>query len=84
MTITQVLDQWFPTWGPRTEFTAGAREKIYVEVGLGDETITIIIQGSRLILPTGHTCVTNFLSWSHEHIIWSQIIIIIFFDTTFD
>ncbi len=29
-------------------------------------------QGSRLILPTGRTCATNFLSWSHEHIIRSQ------------
>ncbi len=27
-------------------------------------------QGSRLILPTGRTFATNFLSWSHEHIIW--------------
>ncbi len=31
------LDQWFP------EFTGGAREQIYFEVGLGDKTITIII-----------------------------------------
>ncbi len=37
-------------------------------------------QGSRLILPTGRTCATNFLSWSHEHIIWSQF----FFNKTFD
>ncbi len=28
------------------------------------------VQGSRLILPT------NFLSWSHKHIIWSQIILL--------
>ncbi len=41
-------------------------------------------QGSRLILPTGRTCVTNFLSWSHEHIIWSQFFIYFLFDTTFD
>ncbi len=33
------------------------------------------VQGSRLILPTGRTCATNFLSWSHVHIIWSQIIL---------
>ncbi len=30
------------------------------------------LQGSRLILPTGLTCATNFLSWSHQHIIWLQ------------
>ncbi len=36
------LKQWFPTWGAQ-EFTAGAREQIYFEVGLGDKTITIII-----------------------------------------
>ncbi len=29
-------------------------------------------EGSRLILPTGRTCATNFLSWSHEHIISCQ------------
>ncbi len=29
-------------------------------------------QGSRLILPTGRSFATNLLSWSHEHIIWSQ------------
>ncbi len=39
-------------------------------------------QGSRLILPTGRTSATSFLSWLHEHIIWSQIFI--FFYTTFD
>ncbi len=32
-------------------------------------------QGSRLILPTS---ATNFLSWSHEHIIWSQFFIYLF------
>ncbi len=32
----------------------------------------MVSQGSRLILPTGRTCATNFLSWSHEYIIWSQ------------
>ncbi len=32
-------------------------------------------QGSRLILLTGRTFATNFLSWSHEHISWSQIYI---------
>ncbi len=41
------------------------------------------IQGSRLILPTGRTFATNFLSWSHEHIIWSQFFSF-FFATTFD
>ncbi len=29
-----------------------------------------VIQGSRLIIPSGRTFVTNFLSWSHKHIIW--------------
>ncbi len=42
----------------------------------------LLVQGSRLILPTGRTCVTNFLSWLHKHIIWSQFIYL--FDTTFD
>ncbi len=28
-----------------------------------------VMQGSRPILPTGLTFATNFLSWSHEHII---------------
>ncbi len=36
------IEQWFPTWGA-PEITAGAREQIYFEVGLGDKTITIII-----------------------------------------
>ncbi len=35
---------------------------------------SITVQGSRLILPTGRSFVTNFLSWSHEHIIWSQFL----------
>ncbi len=39
--------------------------------------------GSRLILPTGRSFVTNFLSWSHEHIILSNLFFI-FFDTTWD
>ncbi len=37
------------------------------------------VQGSRLILPTGRTCATNFLSWSHVHIIWSQIILFVWY-----
>ncbi len=36
------VNQCFPTWGA-PEFTAGAREQIYFEVGLGDKTLTIII-----------------------------------------
>ncbi len=36
-------------------------------------------QGSRLILPTGRSFATNFLSWSHKHIIWSQFFLFIFF-----
>ncbi len=32
-----------PNLGGAPEFTAGAREQIYFEVGLGDKTITIII-----------------------------------------
>ncbi len=36
------LDQWFPTRGA-PEFTAGKREQIHFEVGLGDKTINIII-----------------------------------------
>ncbi len=35
-------DQWFPTWGA-PEFTAGVREQIYFEVGLGDKMVSIII-----------------------------------------
>ncbi len=35
-------------------------------------------QGSRLIIPTGRSFATNFLSWSHKHIIWSQFIIYIY------
>ncbi len=31
-------------------------------------------QGSRIILPTGHSFATSFLSWSHKHIIWSQFL----------
>ncbi len=34
-------------------------------------------QGSRLILPTGRTFETNFLSFSHEHIIWSHFFFLI-------
>ncbi len=30
------------------------------------------LQGSRLILPTGRSFETNFLSQSHKHMIWSQ------------
>ncbi len=33
------------------------------------------MQGSRLILPTGRAFMTNFLSLSHEHIIWLQFCI---------
>ncbi len=36
------------------------------------------VQGSRLIFPTGHTFATNFLSWSHELIIWLHLFM--FFD----
>uniref|UniRef100_A0A671MHY0 Protein kinase C n=1 Tax=Sinocyclocheilus anshuiensis TaxID=1608454 RepID=A0A671MHY0_9TELE len=31
-----------------------------------------MLQGSRLILPTGRSFATNFLIWSHQHMIWSQ------------
>ncbi len=40
--------------------------------------IYIYTQGSRLILPTGRFFVTNFLSWSHKHIIWSQFFFFFF------
>ncbi len=40
--------------------------------------LLILNQGSRLILPTGRTCATNFLIWSHKHIIWSQFFIYLF------
>ncbi len=33
-----------------------------------------IRQGSRLILPPVALVATNFLSWSHKHIIWSQVL----------
>ncbi len=44
-----------------------------------NRTSSYTAQGSRLILPTGRTFATNFLSWSHEHIIWSQIFVWNFF-----
>ncbi len=34
------------------------------------------VQGSRLILPTGRTFATNFLSWLHKDIIWSHLFLI--------
>ncbi len=44
------LKPWLLTWGAHpskggggAEFTAGVREQIYFEVGLGDKTMTIII-----------------------------------------
>ncbi len=40
-------------------------------------------QGSRLIHPTGRSFATNFLSCSHEHIIWLAYIYL-FFATAWD
>ncbi len=37
-------------------------------------------QVSRLILPTGRIFTTSFLSWSHEHIIWSQFLFIFLYN----
>ncbi len=38
----------------------------------GFESIILqLFQGCRLILPTGRSIATNFLIWSHEHMIWS-------------
>ncbi len=39
-----------------------------------------VIQGSRLILPTGRTFATNFLSWSLEHIIWSHFFLFFWYN----
>ncbi len=38
---------------------------------------SVVQQGSRLILPTGRSFATKFLSWLHEHIIWSQFYLFI-------
>ncbi len=58
--------------------------KKYLNLCIEDERRSYRFQGSRLILPTVRSFATNFLSWSHEHIIWSQFIIMFFFATTFD
>ncbi len=42
-------------------------------------------QGSRLILPTGRSFATNFLSWSHEHnLVAILLFFYLFFATTWD
>ncbi len=56
----------------------GSRQKVdHVQHHL--EHYSESIQGSRLIHPTGRTFATNFLSWSHEHIIGSHFYIYFFF-----
>ncbi len=52
-----------------------ARQIVFTDSGFWKYSWAhLVMQGSRLILPTGRSFVTNFLSWSHEHIIWSQFI----------